>query len=89
MDRKDKERGPSSTRPAGIAELDSTEKGPARLHAPGKPREVESGGARLQFTHVTSRMVPSEPGATFHAMREEGREDVSEAGPARIVRHQR
>jgi hypothetical protein len=73
--------------PANAPNIDTTEKGPARLHAPGKPHEVESGSSRL---HVSAGARPPahkpSPVASIHALPARGL-NTTESGPPRIERY--
>ena len=71
----------------GNADLDSTETGPSRLYAPGKPREMESGPSRLQTRVLGSRAtvgIQKFAGVETHA---KSVGNTKEAGPARIERY--
>jgi hypothetical protein len=74
------------THRAGEGDVDTTEEGPSRLYAPGKPHEVESGPSRLQMSTsgqgqvmLTEGLLPTQVVGTA---------DTTEAGPARLERFQ-
>ena len=68
-------------RPRIGAGVDATEAGPSRLHAPGKPHEVEAGPSRSRRhpAHGMRAVAAVRPHAGVSA-------DAIEAGPARIGR---
>jgi hypothetical protein len=84
--RKIRGQGPAA-HPVNTPDTDTTEKGPARLHASGKPHEVESGSSRL---HASTGAHPSahrlSPVASIHALQGAGL-NRTEAGPPRIERY--
>jgi hypothetical protein len=86
MEHKKKKNEQPATHPANTAELDKTEKGPARLFAPGKPHEVEAGPPRLQAA-VGRQQTGTPRGVGVAGSESRGLADTTEAGPARIVRH--
>ena len=48
----------SAAHPSNAVALDTTEAGPPRLYAPGKPQEVESGPSRLQTQALGRHQAP-------------------------------
>ncbi len=81
-DKETKHKQGSATHSASTASVDTTEAGPSRLYAPGKPREVEAGPSRL-FTSA-----PGRPSAVVSARPHTGEGlDATETGPARIGRY--
>jgi hypothetical protein len=86
MERKNKKYERPATHPANTADLDKTEKGPARLFAPGKPHEVEAGPSRLQPA-LRRQQTGTPRGVGFTGSESRGLVETVEAGPARIVRH--
>jgi len=86
MERKNKKSERPATHPANTADLDKTEKGPARLFAPGKPHEVEAGPPRLQRA-LRRQQTGTPHGVGFTGPESRGLVDTAEAGPPRIVRH--
>lgn len=72
--------------PADEGEMDTTEEGPSRLYAPGKPHEVESGPSRLQMSTVgQGQVIPTEASPPAQV---DGGADTTETGPARLTRFQ-
>jgi hypothetical protein len=78
-DKEAKHKQGSATHSTSTASVDTTETGPSRLYAPGKPREVESGPSRLHTSASGghSAVISARP----HT--DEGL-DATETGPARI-----
>jgi hypothetical protein len=77
----------AANHPSGKADLDSTETGPSRLYAPGKPRQMESGPSRLQTRVLGPRQTVGTQkfaGIETHA---KSSVNTKEAGPARIERY--
>jgi hypothetical protein len=74
--------------PTGTADIDKTETGPSRLHAPGKPREVESGPSRLQ-TSVLGRHQTGVIPTVTPTRRIGAGVGTTEAGPSRIERYRK
>jgi hypothetical protein len=83
-----KQRKQSVSQPSHPAALDKTEKGPARLYAPGKPREVESGPARVGRSMGRQQAAGARTVAVMRP-HPNAAADTTEAGPARIARHKR
>jgi len=70
--------------PTDEGDVDTTEEGPSRLYAPGKPHEVESGPSRLQMSTLgQGQVILTE---AFLPTQVVGRADTTEAGPARLER---
>lgn len=80
MERKHETHKHAATHPANTAGLDTTEEGPSRLFAPGKPREVEAGPSRLGTRTLQGYKKHNTP----HQI--EGALDETEAGGPRIAR---
>jgi hypothetical protein len=75
----------SAAHPSNAVALDTTEAGPPRLYAPGKPQEVESGPSRLQTQALgRHRVVGAGTIASTRASFAFG--GAAEAGPSRIER---
>lgn len=81
----------SGAHPTSTAGIDTTESGPSRVHAAGKPHELESGPSRTQ-RHISAFGRPSSQGmrpAASTRPRIGGGLDTTEAGPARIDRYRK
>jgi hypothetical protein len=84
-DKKTKHGKPAS-HPASSAGLDSTESGPTRLYAPGKPREVEAGPARVRANSLRRDQTGGVLRPAYTSPRSGADVDATEAGPARLTR---
>ncbi len=73
----------AANHPSGKADLDTTETGPSRLYAPGKPHQMESGPSRLE-TRVQTAGTQKFAGIETNA---KSSVNTKEAGPARIERY--
>jgi hypothetical protein len=63
--------------------LDTTESGPARLYAPGKPHQMEAGPCRLSNVPVVAHS--RHPTGSPTSARQHGA-DTTESGPPRLGR---
>jgi hypothetical protein len=71
-----------------VSDAEKVEAGPARLYAPGKPHEVESGPSRLR-PFVTGRLQTGAAHRVVVASQrapERAASDSTESGPPRIGR---
>lgn len=76
----------SVAQPTNTAGVNTTEAGSSRLHAPGRPQEVEGGSSRLHTTaggRDSAQGMPRVASAQLHAGADL---DTTEAGPARVGR---
>jgi hypothetical protein len=91
MERRERKRAPAPRKqPAEWTVIDTTEAGPARLYAPGRPHEVESGPARLGRLRYGRYQQPAVPTTGTPPPREAAPGlSTTEAGPARIARRPR
>ena len=72
--------------PASTHDIDKTESGPSRLHAPGKPHEVESGPSR-KGSLTPGRTQHGQQASVSAGVRATATHDAAESGPARIGRY--
>jgi hypothetical protein len=79
----------SVAHPTDTAGVDTTEKGPSRLHAPGKPHEVESGPSRMQTSAFGRHPASGADTAASTRPSMGAGVDTTEAGPARVARYTR
>jgi len=73
--------------PANTADANAAESGPARVYAPGKPHEVESGPARLHVSAGTAQPAQKARLAGSVQVRSAVGLNAAESGPARIERY--
>lgn len=76
----------AKAKPAAMADVDATEKGPPRLYAPGKPHEVEAGASRLVFMPAAQQQTTGVRSPSAGRYEASETVDATEGGPARIVR---